>query len=147
MRTVLPMLLATAVACGDKDADSGHQHHGGDDSDYSDVEQLTEAATDGGSWTVSWAPTPDPIPLSETFFVQVTVAGDAAPVSVAVDATMPSHGHGMNVAPVTADNGDGTWTAEPLKFHMEGVWEIQVQVEEEDGSTELAVFNYVCCDA
>ena len=42
-----------------------------------------------------------------------------------VDADMPAHGHGMNVAPALSLE-DGWIVADPLLFHMPGAWEIYV---------------------
>ena len=105
--------------------------------------------TDGGTYTVTWAPSTDPIVLSESFSISLTATPDVMPeggfVYGTVGATMPNHGHGMNVSPVVSDNGDGTATAEPFQFHMEGWWEITVELVSAEGS-EVAAFNYYCCD-
>jgi hypothetical protein len=74
--------------------------------------------------------------------------GTATPdptATVAADASMPTHGHGMNVVPTTTANGDGTFSAEGFLFHMEGPWEIAVTVTGPAGA-ERAAFEVPCCD-
>jgi hypothetical protein len=69
--------------------------------------------------------------LNGEFSVRFRLLGeDGAPLaaelsSLRVDADMPAHGHGMNVAPtLTEENG---WVeATPLLFHMPGAWELYV---------------------
>lgn len=144
------LLLPLLLACGDKTDDTGSAavtDDTGAPRDYG-----TTQLTDGGTWSVSYLPDPDPIPPSDDFTLTVEVAAAEAPGTpladldaVVVDATMPGHGHGMNVTPVTEDDGSGTWTAFPLKFHMTGEWQITVEVTEE-GVTETAVFWVDCCE-
>ena len=150
MANRLPTLLLCllAAACGDKEgADSGHDHHhhhhGGD------RDAVTSIDTD--SWTVSYAVPGGDIPLSEEFALEVTVhaAGDpaspATSAEVAVTAIMPDHDHGMNQEPTVTANGDGTFTADGMLFHMSGYWEIIVDVTA-DGSMETARLGANCCD-
>ena len=144
--TLLLCLLATA--CGDKEgADSGHDHHHHDHG--GDRDAVTSVDTD--SWTVSYAVPGGDIPLSEEFALEVTVhaAGDpaspATSAEVAVTAIMPDHDHGMNQEPTVTANGDGTFTADGMLFHMSGYWEIIVDVTA-DGSMETARLGANCCD-
>lgn len=93
-----------------------------------------EAVTALGNFVVRIAPSPDPIPLNEFFTVGVTVTGASTPVradadvAVAVDATMPAHGHGMNTRPTVDRTGDTQHVARGLLFHMPGEWQIWVDV-------------------
>lgn len=154
-------LLPLALACGDKDGDdSGTADDTQDNDDHDDmdmdagmdtgaVDYGTTQDSDGGTYSVTWSSEPDPVPFNELFTVGVTVTPDAMPEGgftvSRIDATMPAHGHGMNVAPVVTDNGDGTATASPFQFHMEGLWQIEVDVDS-DAGTETATFSYMCCE-
>ncbi len=147
-------LLLPLLACGDKDGDTGDTGHGHnmDSGSMTDTGMLdfgTSQTTDGGTYTVSYTPSSDPIPFNSEFSVTFSATADVMPEGGftidAANATMPNHGHGMNVAPVVTDNGDGTWTASPFLFHMEGWWELTADVTSTDG-TETATFNIWCCD-
>ena len=63
-------------------------------------------------------------------------AGAVKPDYVAVDARMPSHGHGMNYRPTVAALGDGRFRAEGLMFHMPGQWELIFVVRDAGGASE-----------
>ena len=92
-----------------------------------------ESATALGRFVVRIAPAPDPIPLNEFFTLDVVVADAAAPseplqdVAIAVDATRPAHGHGMNTAP-SFERTSGGVRVQGLLFHMPGEWQIWVDV-------------------
>lgn len=111
----------------------------------------TTAATDGGSFTVSYTTDPSPIPSADYFTVTATVFAaddDASPLSAALvdmDADMPDHDHGMNVSPEVTDNGDGTHTGSPFLFHMTGDWRIRFAVTA-DGVIEIAEMYVDCCE-
>jgi hypothetical protein len=85
----------------------------------------------GNGFRLEWSTEPSPPPLNGEFSVRFRLLGeDGAPLaaelsSLRVDADMPAHGHGMNVAPtLTEENG---WVeATPLLFHMPGAWELYV---------------------
>ena len=148
---VLSLLLLTGCPEGDEH-DHDHHHHDDDTSDTAHHDYATSAHSDGGAFYVEYTPNPDPIPVSDEFSVTLTVyegVDTEAVLSgvdrVAVDADMPEHGHGMNVVPEVADNGDGTFTASPFAFHMPGYWEIYVDVTVGD-TTERATFSVDCCD-
>ena len=57
---------------------------------------------------------------------------------------MPTHGHGMNVVPEITDNGDGTFTASPMNFHMGGYWTIPAEITR-DTTVESITFELNCC--
>ena len=94
-----------------------------------------EGATADGTWKVAWRPLADPIPTLDPFSIEVRVtdpAGGEPPQGtvVLVDASMPHHGHGMNVVPRIV-RGDEGWIAEGMLLHMPGRWEFVVDVEHE----------------
>lgn len=98
-------------------------------------------ASADGNWEVSWRPRAEPIPALDPFAVEVRVldaeGGEVDPaVSVLVDASMPHHGHGMNVTPRITRTEEG-WLAEGILFHMPGRWEFVVDVVR-DGDVERA---------
>jgi hypothetical protein len=102
------------------------------------IEQFPAAVRgDDGWWTLRSAEgtlevryrfVPDPPPLRDPFGLEVAVVdratGKPAAVDLRVDAAMPHHGHGMNVAPTIERTGDGTWRVERMLFHMPGYWEL-----------------------
>jgi hypothetical protein len=133
--TLLGLGLA---ACTGADADSG-------DSAGSGARRM--ATTDGGTWTVTYAPDPDPIPGNAEFALDITVegaGGAATGATIAVTADMPQHGHGMNQEPVVS-GADGTYRADGMLFHMTGDWRLVVDVTG-DAGTESAEFTVTCCE-
>lgn len=145
MRPLALSLAFVLVGCGggqkpSDTADTGPANYG------------TDAYTEGGTFYVMYAPTPDPIPVTDEFSIHVMVHAAADPSmmlmdidSVSADADMPEHGHGMNVVPEVMNNGDGTFMASPFAFHMPGYWEISVGVTRGD-TTEIATFSVDCCE-
>lgn len=99
-------------------------------------------ASHDGAYFVAFAARPAPIPPNAEFALDVAVfspdrASLAAGVTLAVDATMPEHGHGMNVTPRVTPLGPGRFRVEGLLFHMAGRWEIAFDVTR-DAVTERA---------
>ena len=80
---------------------------------------------------------PDPAPaVSRHFALDIVVcpkAGAALPATLAVDAHMPAHRHGMNYRPSVTPAGAGRWRAEGLLFHMPGEWEFRFDLGTADG--------------
>jgi hypothetical protein len=127
---------ALALACSDK-ADSG----------ATGTEDARSAITGGGTWTVSYAPDPDPVPGNEEFALDLTVEDDAGPASgtsILLTADMPEHGHGMNQTPVVSGS-DGSFRADGMLFHMTGDWRLTVDVTG-DAGTESAELWVTCCE-
>lgn len=131
--------LALALAgCAGADTDSA-------DSGVVDTPRSVE--TDGGSWTVAYAPDPDPIPGNAEFALDITVESNAGPATgatIIVTADMPQHGHGMNQEPVVT-GADGAYRADGMLFHMTGDWRLLVDVTGDSG-TETAEFTVRCCE-
>ena len=157
---------ALVAACDSStDADTGEHDHGDHDHDddgatddtmegmdhgddtMADLDMSTSLMSADGSYMVSYETAPSPIPHNEHFDLTVTVMGgenhDEMPVdlTVTLDGNMPAHGHGMNVTPVVTDNGDGTWTAEGMLFHMQGHWEMTVSISHMGMEAEVTTFN------
>ena len=94
------------------------------------VERTTRtvrAAT--GTFTVRWSSLPDPIPVSDPFELEIELFEDEActkPLAggrLTVDATMPHHGHGMNVKPTVREVAAGRYHVVGMLCHMPGRWE------------------------
>ncbi|MEM7244553.1 MAG: FixH family protein [Acidobacteriota bacterium] len=108
-----------------------------------------ELESGDGRWRVTWAPDPSPLPTGETFAVDVTVAPVDAEaklprdLKLSVDAGMPHHGHGMNVFPEVTAQGEGSFRAEGLLFHMPGSWDVYFDVTDgaftERAQTEVEI--------
>lgn len=93
-------------------------------------------------YVVAWRADPSPIVVSRHFALDVVVCpkpGAAAPRSLAVDATMPAHRHGMNYRPTIAAAGEGRFRAEGLMFHMPGAWELAFDVTGGGGTERVRV--------
>jgi hypothetical protein len=56
---------------------------------------------------------------------------------VALDFTMPEHGHGMTTKPEHEALGAGRYRSRGLKLHMPGRWRLSVEAEV-DGSKDAA---------
>ena len=91
--------------------------------------------SNGDGFRLEWSTEPSPPPLNGEFSVRfrlldaggTPLATDLS--SLGVDADMPAHGHGMNVAPKLVQ-ADGWVEATPLLFHMPGAWELYVDLTE-----------------
>lgn len=60
---------------------------------------------------------------------------------IAVETSMPEHGHGMPTTPaVTVNNGDGTYRVEGLKFSMPGWWVLRFKIRA-GGRDDAVVFH------
>ena len=150
LKLITICLLTLTFACGDKGEDSGaaanehdHSGHHGDTDLPDDFDPATEHTSSTGI-TVSYTTDPSPIPESTEFSVTFSLSGGTM---TEADATMPSHGgHGMPVAPVLNDNGDGTYTAAPFEFQMPGYWVIHATVRDDNGTEERVDFEVDCCE-
>jgi hypothetical protein len=99
-----------------------------------------QVTSNGGGYTVTFEPTPNPIPMNEVFDLRFTVApksGSTQGLTVQVDARMPAHGHGMNRVPKLTAQPDGSTKAEGMLFHMPGHWELYFDITQA-GKTERA---------
>ena len=104
---------------------------------------LTTLFSADNTYVVRYRTEPNPIPLNAEFNLHIWVSADEAggPVagefSLAVDARMPQHRHGMNRRPKLTAMGKGEFLAEGLLFHMPGKWELYLDITA-DGLTERA---------
>jgi hypothetical protein len=82
-------------------------------------------------YQLSFRTTPEKIVIGQHFSVEFVVcprAGQPAPESVRIDATMPEHRHGMNYKPSIRSGEGGHYVAEGMLFHMTGRWEVVFEV-------------------
>lgn len=100
------------------------------------------ATSADGTYLVGWEPVGGVIPDAEPFAIAIEVRrADGRPIdpraTVAVDAEMPHHGHGMNLVPTVQPHpsGAGRFVAEGMLLHMSGRWVLAIDVEE-DGVAE-----------
>lgn len=90
--------------------------------------------SNAGSYVVHVAPAPGELPDNEDFELRVWVSNAAAPnevareVKLAVDASMPEHGHGMNRTPKISRGESGEFVVQGMLFHMTGRWELYFDV-------------------
>jgi len=99
-------------------------------------------ATDSGV-EVAWRAVGDELPRNRHFELDVWVLRDGVPVTQAelqVRATMPDHGHGMNVEPRALLRPDGSYRVRGMLLHMAGHWELSVHVIE-PGRSHAARFE------
>lgn len=80
--------------------------------------------------------------VGELFGVDALVSmpdGSSLPAdaTVAVDATMPEHHHGMMTDPETKALGSGKWRTEGMRLHMQGNWMFHVKVTTPQGADEV----------
>ncbi|MFZ4847501.1 MAG: FixH family protein [Caldilinea sp.] len=108
-------------------------------------ERLTELASDGGHFQVSFTSELDPITINQLHRWTLQVADkDGTPVegaTITVKGEMPEHGHGMPTQPqVTADLGGGIYQVEGMRFQMGGGWSVTFTIEA-DGVQDSVTFQ------
>ena len=97
----------------------------------------TEEGADGGgeagALQLEATTAPDPPTVGQATLT-VTVLDAArqgvAGVTLAVDVSMPAHGHGAPETPAITDAGDGTYTVFPVTFSMPGTWQVTVTADD-----------------
>ena len=110
-----------------------------------------EGLTDGGTYYIYWDTIPTEIPFNEPFKISAMVHDGQdhdmmySDQELFVDATMPSHGHGMDTTPEITQNG-GLFLIEGMLFHMAGDWELVFAVSDGE-NVETATFNIDCCES
>jgi hypothetical protein len=84
-------------------------------------------------YEVSYESSIEPISINRMHHWILTITSDGEPVAGAeIDVTggMPAHDHGMPTRPrVTAELGEGRYRLEGLRFHMNGRWEMSIEIE------------------
>jgi hypothetical protein len=78
---------------------------------------------------VAWRAEPPVIVVGRLFTVELAVCSTSTAIdSVAIDAEMPAHRHGMNYRASLVALGNGRYRAEGLMFHMPGHWRVTVEL-------------------
>lgn len=82
-------------------------------------------------------------PFEMAVSVEQTEGGTPAlrRMRITPDAYMPQHFHGMNVVPLARRTGEGEYTVEGMAFHMNGLWEVYIDVTDL-GVAERAQFTF-----
>lgn len=102
-----------------------------------------KAKSADGTYSVVFTTSPDPIPLNRLFAMEVEVRDANNPrrtlanITLAADAAMPHHGHGMNTQPKVRPGDTGRFIVTGMQFHMPGYWEIYFDITR-GGVTERA---------
>lgn len=97
-------------------------------------ENASSVSSNAGTYVVRFAPEAARMPNNAPFELELWIADGAHPdapareISLAVDAAMPEHGHGMVRAPVVERLGDGHFVARGVLLHMTGRWELYFDV-------------------
>ncbi len=136
--------LSVLVAAGCKEAPeekhAGHSEHAANPA--AAVKWPAKRKTDRGNFTVTVQPEGGAISKGKHFALDVALdpaPGAATVTAVAVDADMPAHRHGMNTKPEVTPAGERRYRAAGMLFHMQGEWEISVEVTA-GGTVERASF-------
>jgi hypothetical protein len=93
-----------------------------------------EIASNGDGYLLRVRASVEPLPENELFALSVWVFDPDEPdapladVSLAADAGMPEHGHGMNRVPEVTRREDGGFEVTGMLFHMGGSWELYLDV-------------------
>ncbi len=99
-----------------------------------------------GIYTVHYESTLDPIEINRIHSWTLVVTRDGKPVEgaeILVSGGMPEHDHGMPTRPrITADLGGGRYRLDGMRFHMNGDWEIVLEIDA-SGSRDTVVITVV----
>jgi hypothetical protein len=161
----LGLLLATVgIGCSGDTGGHAHDAHshsqmadaGDGGPSFADYTTDRQTATDDSEFFVTYEPTPDPIPTSELFELDVRVYASSEMESMVdasaldIEAEMPTHGHGMNTAPEVTREATGRFRVRGMKFHMpsdrQNPWVMRVSVEQGD-TTDVARFQVITREA
>ncbi len=99
-----------------------------------DVPGAVRIVSNDGTYVVTYVPHPAVIPTNEWFTLAVEIRKTADPkqvpsdVTLAVDASMPAHGHGMNTAAQVQPTREGRFEVQGMLFHMTGHWELYFDI-------------------
>lgn len=90
-----------------------------------------ELESHDGTYTVTCRIVPEDFEVGDLFGLELEVRradGEPVTATLAVDARMPEHGHGMNREPIVEARGGGRFEASNLMFHMPGYWELYLDL-------------------
>ena len=90
--------------------------------------------SNGGRYQVELRSLPSPVPANQMFGLELQIFDGcksptpAADVSLALEAVMPEHRHGMTTQPVVEPLGGGRFRASGMLMHMAGLWELHLDI-------------------
>jgi hypothetical protein len=142
MAPVLALALAPALGACQAPSASASMSEAGKPAVPANARRVT---SNGGTYVVAFVAEPDPIPVNEPLQLRVWVLeasgqqAQLAPdrVTLAVDAAMPEHQHGMNTEPVVKTDQDRAFLVSGMLLHMPGRWQLYFDVTQA-GITERA---------
>ncbi len=141
------MLITFLVACGPEPTPPGPEP----------VEPTTPAptpepfegetaVTDGGLYTLIWAPDRDPWPDNELVELAMAIERDAGVPEVGalldVNPWMPTMGHGIAGAVEIEEPEPGIYLAS-WEFSMPGPWQVEITIDGSNGSDRLVLATQV----
>lgn len=156
LRHLLALPFALALACDSNEGEDEHSHsHDTGDEHQSDCEAETRddefsigLSKSSESVTVTFVaadPAP-PVNGDNTWTVALTDAGGQPLVDASITSVlpwMPDHGHGTAVeAKATATENPGEFVITPIDFHMNGLWEVTLDIQVQPDTTEQVVFAF-----
>jgi len=101
-----------------------------------------EWLSERGIYTVSFDSSLDPIEINQmhTWVLSITSEGDPVlGAEFVIVGGMPKHDHGLATVPrVTEELGEGKYRLDGMRFHMNGYWEILIEIKA-DGKTDTVV--------
>jgi len=107
-----------------------------------DAEGRTEWQSARGVYTVTVVSSLEPIDINQMHSWTLHITAEGVPVAnaeLAVEGGMPAHDHGLPTRPrVTMELGDGNYKLDGMRFHMQGDWEISIEIEAA-GKTDTVV--------
>jgi len=87
-----------------------------------------------GNVEVAYRWDPRALKVGQFFSADVIACRLPAGISrIAIDATMPAHGHGMNYLPKATETAPGHYRFTGLMLHMPGRWQLTIELY--DGNT------------
>ncbi len=82
----------------------------------------------GGDTEVFYRWEPGELRVGQFFLAEVIACQGTGSTRIALDATMPAHGHGMNYRPNATEIAPGHYRFSGLMLHMPGRWQITVDL-------------------
>ena len=146
-RLALFILAFCIAACGDE-SESNHDHHNHSES-ITDGMCNGESTLTSGDLNFDLSFDPVMVPMNALFTLTVTLTdarGQPVEGTLTFEATMPDHGHGMNVAPSIENGSDpGVFIIQGINLHMPGTWKLDFTLESA-GATTVATVDYECSE-
>jgi len=92
-----------------------------------------EWVSERGVYTISFESSVEPIVINRMheWILSISMNGDAVTgAALTFNGGMPEHDHGMPTRPrMTAELGEGKYLVEGVRFHMNGHWEVTIEID------------------